>query len=443
VPPPPAPPSSPLAAGLDARVRAVATGFLRQRPGIVIPFLAFTVAVLASTGAPRRQVLALASASTLFGAFFLLERRAGRSRVFGELALFRSLAATALGITVGATATGALASPLLPMLSAPIGVGFAAFGRTRRSGLLLGLLIAIALFLFAVSPGVQPLALREGPRRVVLVAAVVDAALLLRVGVASLADAHRRAAESLAAAGDEVVRAALARTRALEMLGSKVAHEVKNPLSAIRAIVEVMLESAAADDRTRKRLTVAAGEIARIGQIVDGYRSMAHPLDSLRRAPADVVRLVEDLAAILEARAARAGVTLLLRAPPSLTFDLDRDRVNESLLNLLLNALEATPAGGTVTLGCELAAGGAELVLGVTDTGRGMDAATLREVGTPFFTGRDGGTGLGVAHARRIAELHGGTLSYESAPGAGTTATIRIPGRARLNGEDATHRPRV
>lgn len=418
--------------GPDAQVRAVATEFLRQRPAIVIPFLAFTVAVLASTGAPTKQVIALGAAGSLFSAVFLRERHAGKTRIFGDAALFRSLTATALGITVGATATGALASPLLPMLSAPIGIGFAAFGRTRRSGLLLVLLVAIVVFLFAVSPTVGALVVREGPRRVILAAALVDAALLLRVGVSSLAEAHRRAAESLAIAGDDIVRSALARTRSLETLGAKVAHEVKNPLTAIRAIVELMVESS--DDRTRKRLSVAAGEIARIEQIVAGYGSLAHPLDTIRRGHADVVQLVEGLVAVLEARAARAGVALELRAPPSLVFELDRDRINEALLNLLLNALDATPAGGAVTLACGLASSG-DLELRVTDTGKGMDAATLAKVGTPFFTQREGGTGLGVALARQIAEQHGGGLTYESAPGAGTMAILRVP-RA-----DATHRP--
>lgn len=409
-------------------MRAVATEFLRLRPAIVIPFLAFVVLVLALTGSPRPQVVALACAASVFGAFFLFERHIGRTRLVDARALFRSLVVTALGITMAVTATGALASPLLPMLFAPIGVGFAAFGRDRRSALLLVLLAAIVAFSALVSPAVAELVLPDLARKTILAAAILDAALLLWVGVASLAAAHQRAAETLAVAGDEMVRAAQARTRSLEALGSKVAHEVKNPLAAIRALVEVMLESA--DERAKKRLSVAASEIARIERIIDGYGSAAHPLDVVRRAPADVTELVLGLAAVLEARATRRGASIHVEAHAPLVFDLDRDRVKEALLNLVLNALDATAAGGRVTLACRLDDGEA-LELRVSDTGKGMDAATLAKIGTPFFTEREGGTGLGVALARQVAEQHGGELRYESSPGAGTRATIRIPPRTR------------
>lgn len=427
-------PRSP-AAGLDAQVRAVATAFLRLRPAIVIPFLALTVGALAATRAPLRQVGALGVASTLFSAFFLWERRVGRESVFGERALFRSLVATALGIALGATVTGGLASPLLPMLSAPIGVGFAAFGRTRRAAALFGLVVALSLALSALSPVVRDLVVAEGPRRAIGAMALVDSALLLFVGVASLSEAHRRAAESLARAGDEIARGATLRTRSLEELGAKVAHELKNPLTALRAIVEVMVEGGAGDARTEKRLSVLASEIARMEQIVESYASMTSPLERVRRAPVDVADLAQGLVSVLEARAARAGVALSISAPPALVFDVDRDRLREGLLNLLLNAVQATPAGGEVTLSCaEVDEGGLEL--SVADTGHGMDPETLARLGTPFFTLREGGTGLGVSLAQKTAALHGGALTYESAPGAGTVAKMRIP-----RSEGATTRP--
>jgi signal transduction histidine kinase len=411
---------------LNVQVRAVATEFLRRRPAIVIPFLGFTVFVLAWSGAPQKQVAPLGSAATLLAAYFLYERHLGKTRVFREAELFRSLVATALGITAGATITGALASPLLPMLFAPIGVGFAAFGRSRKSGVLLALLLAIALFLFVASPALSALVVPEQPRRLILVAALVTATLLLGVGVVGLAAAHRRAAESLALAGDEIARSALARTQSLEVLASKVAHEVKNPLTAVRTVVEVMLEAHDADERTKKRLSVAAGEIARIQEILERYGSMNHPFETIRREETDVVALGSGLVALLEARAARRGVSLRLDAPASLAFDVDAGRLKESLVNLLLNAIDATASGGRVVVAVALDGAGA-LTLTVADTGRGMTATTLAKVGTPFFTTRERGTGLGVALARTVAEQHGGTLTYASELGRGTTATIRIP----------------
>jgi len=94
-------------------------------------------------------------------------------------------------------------------------------------------------------------------------------------------------------------------------------------------------------------------------------------------------------------------------------------------LNLVLNAIDATPRGGSVTLAFALTTDG-DLELTVVDTGKGMDATTLAKVGTPFFSLREGGTGLGVALARQVAEQHGGALTYESERGGGTKATFRI-----------------
>lgn len=416
----------------DGQLRAVATEFLRLRPAIVIPFLAFTVAVLAIGGAPNQQVVGLGTAALLFSAFFLYERRRGAKEVVDGKVLLRSLLLTLLGITIGATATGALSSPLLPMIAAPIGVGFAAFGKERGSRVLFAALVAIVALLFVMSPIAATFALAETPRRIILGAALLDSALLLHVGVTSLAAAHGRAAEALVSAGDEIVRGATARTRSLEALGAKVAHEVKNPLTAVRAMVDLLLESG--DEKTKKRLSVAAAEIARIEEIVSGYGSLSHPLEVVRRAPADVSAIAERLVTVLDARAVRAGITLSLGSHERVDFDLDRDRVGEALLNLLLNALDATPRGGEVRLAHRVLEDGA-LEIRVTDTGAGMDATTLAKLGTPFFTQREGGTGLGVALARQVAEQHGGTLTYESTKGAGTTATLRIPEA------DATNRP--
>jgi two-component system, NtrC family, sensor histidine kinase HydH len=92
------------------------------------------------------------------------------------------------------------------------------------------------------------------------------------------------------------------------------------------------------------------------------------------------------------------------------------------------NALEATPIGGRVEVSLREVDGAAQLE--VRDTGRGIDAEQMRRLGTEIFTTREGGSGLGVVLARSVIEQHGGTLEYESLPGAGTLARIRLPRRA-------------
>jgi signal transduction histidine kinase len=131
---------------------------------------------------------------------------------------------------------------------------------------------------------------------------------------------------------------------------------------------------------------------------------------------------------VIEARAQRAGIAVIVEAPP-LPVELDARRIKEALLNLLLNAIDATPAGGRIRLAAAATAGGVELR--VEDTGAGMDAARLAAAATPFATGREGGTGLGLALARQAAEQHGGALIVDSAgPGRGSVARLSLPRRA-------------
>jgi signal transduction histidine kinase len=120
----------------------------------------------------------------------------------------------------------------------------------------------------------------------------------------------------------------------------------------------------------------------------------------------------------------------------------DARRLKEALLNLVLNALEATPSGGHVLLGAETTI--ASVVLTVRDSGRGMPPEVLSRLGTPFFTTREEGTGLGVVLARTVIVQHGGRLDYESHPGQGTVARLTLPATpeevATRHGESAAGR---
>ena len=181
-------------------------------------------------------------------------------------------------------------------------------------------------------------------------------------------------------------------------MGTKVAHEVRNPLSAIRALVEVLAEKKD-NDRDRRRLAVVLGEVDRIDEILRGYLALARPLDRIDPRPCDVGQLVREVAAVIEARAERAGVSLIVdgTAPPML---LDPRRLKEALLNLVLNAIDATAPGGRILLRAAPLAGGAGATITVEDSGTGMAAEGLAAAGTPCHAQRAGGTGLGLALAR-------------------------------------------
>jgi signal transduction histidine kinase len=165
-------------------------------------------------------------------------------------------------------------------------------------------------------------------------------------------------------------------------------------------------------------------EVARMEGIMRDYLSFSRPLEDLRLASVDLATVADNVVALLEGRAAASGVTIE-RKGRSVMLAGDGRRLEEAVLNLAANALEATPRGGRVYL--EIDRQEACSVLRVRDTGRGMTAAVLEKLGTPFFTTRPEGTGLGVVLARSVITQHGGQLEWKSTPGAGTTATVVFP----------------
>jgi two-component system sensor histidine kinase HydH len=137
---------------------------------------------------------------------------------------------------------------------------------------------------------------------------------------------------------------------------------------------------------------------------------------------------------VLSARA--DGARVRLYAEGDATLEADPRRLKEALLNLVVNAIEATPPGGEVAVEVRPAGEGAEIV--IRDTGRGMAAETLRRIGTPFFTTREEGTGLGVVLARSVIAQHGGSLRYDSEPGKGTQVRVELPRASMREGHAAS-----
>ncbi len=209
-------------------------------------------------------------------------------------------------------------------------------------------------------------------------------------------------------------------------MGAKLAHELKNALTGVKALVQLGLRNAA-ESASHERLTAVEREVARMQEILRSHLASARSLAEVRPARVDLGPLVSDVLHVLSGRAEEAGVRLCSRGDA--TVEADGRRLEEALLNLVANGIEATPPGGEVAVEVHRSAEEIEIV--VRDTGRGMSPEALRRLGTPFFTTRAEGTGLGVVLARSVIALHGGTLRYESAPGKGTTVRARLPSRAR------------
>jgi signal transduction histidine kinase len=242
--------------------------------------------------------------------------------------------------------------------------------------------------------------------------------------------AYERIALELAERREELCDENEGRTRALEGIAARLAHEVKNPLAAIKGLSTHMARSAD-DAKMKERLTIVAAEAERLQEIVDGFLSFSRGLDELTVAPTKPYDIARELGLLLETRAADAGVSIEVRGSRELVLDADAKKLRQALLNIVLNAMQASSKGSSVTIEVAKSCADGAAVLRVMDRGAGMTPDVLDRIQKPYFTTKEGGSGLGIAIARGIIEQHGGTLRFESTAGRGTTATLILPACAR------------
>ncbi len=391
---------------------------------VPIAFYAVVVGVLAWVRYPMWRVgIVAVPALRQVGVYLLLRRRQARQclnvdedRKARIMVLHNStlLVATALGTAV----TGGIRSPLLVTMTAAYLAAVLVVGDRTSTRLLLGA-TGMSILLLALLPPAW-----TGPELAGSVEALLIALSVLGVG-ASMAPIHAVAQlrrNELARARDEMASEALTRAESLERVGSNLAHELKNPLTAVKAMVQLGLRNPA-EAPSHERLEVMEKEVSRVQEILQNYLSFTRPLQEVRPTLVELGPLVSDALVVLSARA--DGARVRLYAQGDATLEADPRRLKEALLNLVVNAIEATPPGGEVAVEVRPAGEGAEIV--IRDTGRGMAPETLRRIGTPFFTTREDGTGLGVVLARSVIAQHGGSLRYDSEPGKGTQVRVALP----------------
>ncbi len=217
----------------------------------------------------------------------------------------------------------------------------------------------------------------------------------------------------------------------IEALAAGVAHEVRNPLNSLQinlTILEQELAELLPDRQAHVFVVLAkiAGEIKRLDDFVSEFLRFARaPRLNVEHLP--IRSLLSDLAAFIAPECSKKGVSLSLEPGGPERAWVDGFQLKQAVLNLVLNALQATAPGGRVSI---RAAGDAErFTITVRDDGEGMPAELRARAFDPFFTTRESGTGLGLPIVRRIVEQHGGAVEIASAPGEGTTVTLVFPAR--------------
>ncbi len=220
-------------------------------------------------------------------------------------------------------------------------------------------------------------------------------------------------------------RAHAERLALLGQMAAGLAHEVRNPLAAIRLHAQ-LLEGANESERRQSRQLIES-ETARIEGLVSQWLHLARPSPPvLVRVPFNP--LIQRACEVLQPQADHAAVHLRIESlvEESATVMGDGDRLHQALTNVILNAIQATPSGGVVRLGTQRQA--ASLTLTVEDSGPGFSDSALAHGGQAFFSEREGGMGLGLSVALEICRAHGGDLHWcNSAPGRGARVTLVLP----------------
>jgi signal transduction histidine kinase len=221
---------------------------------------------------------------------------------------------------------------------------------------------------------------------------------------------------------------ALERLRALGETSAMIVHEIRTPLSSIHLGVESVRLSPSLDPSLHGRLDVALEQLDRLDRLLASIRAYARPR-RLAVRPVDVRRTFAAALDAVEAslQGPRTTVSIVVRPEP-LVIAADPDALAEALQNLIVNAVEAQPEGGSISLSASPARDRRGWVeLRVADQGTGIPPFLKHRIFQPFFTTKRTGTGLGLAIVKSLVELHGGVVSLDGAPGKGTIVRILLP----------------
>lgn len=217
--------------------------------------------------------------------------------------------------------------------------------------------------------------------------------------------------------------------RTLEHLSASIAHEIRNPITAAKSLVQQMAEDPQAHDNI-EYAQVALGELERV------ERSIAHLLrfardEAMRTTRVSLAEVVDSALETFRERAARLEVEIVRRLDAPGWLDGDPEQLRRVVINLVGNAIDALEDARVdkpridVELGENLA--GSEVWLRVRDNGLGIDSETLDKIFNPFFTSKEGGTGLGLSISKKLVEAHGGQIEIQSELGAGAEFVLTFP----------------
>lgn len=220
------------------------------------------------------------------------------------------------------------------------------------------------------------------------------------------------------------------RLASIGRLAASLAHEIRNPLASISGSVELLKGVPGADTETRQLADIAVREVERLDRLISSLLAYARPRTE-ERQPLDLGEVAAEVAKAFEQERRENELRVIVEAQANVVIEGASSQIRQVLWNLVRNADDAMPSGGTIHIRVMLddsnAMGVVEAVLSITDVGVGIPREEIDHVFEPFFSTKRSGTGLGLPTVARIIEDHKGTVDITSEPGRGTTFTLRFP----------------
>jgi len=307
---------------------------------------------------------------------------------------------------------------------------FAPVARMQRNMILVGLLsVALAMSLALVMAGRISLPVRRLTEATRLVARGGDAEVVPVIAandeIGMLSSAFRAMVTDLRKAEKELVRSA--RLALLGELSAGIAHEVRTPIGVVKGAAQMLGRSLGDNPEAKELAQVIASEMDRLNRMTGALLSYARPAVP-DMTPRNLHLILDKAVTFLEQEAQAKGISLTLRLAENLPLvSCDDDQIREVILNIVMNAIQVTPAPGRVQVETSVDRINREVSIQVSDTGPGIPPELREKIFQPFFSQRAGGTGLGLAIASRIVEAHGGRITVEGAPGGGSRFTVVLP----------------
>jgi len=213
---------------------------------------------------------------------------------------------------------------------------------------------------------------------------------------------------------------------ALGQLAAGIAHEIRNPLTSINILIHSLRERLPSENSQQEDLKVIEEEIHRMNEIVDQFLRFAKPAPPFFEKT-DVLSIVEETLQLLRPQIEKQRIVVEKEFQALPMIQMDPEQMKQAMLNLLLNAIQAMPEGGQLTLKGRNSEDGQWIHLSIQDSGMGISGEDIDKLFDPFFSTKEGGIGLGLSITHRIIDQHHGKIEVETIPGEGTLFTVCLP----------------